>query len=648
MLALVLTALTAAPNVDVEGLLGEMMNRRAPLQAENANYTVKQASSYDRKSKEPNTPEWWANDDWSNFVRIDDVDGKKEYVLMDVSGPGAIVRFWITGFQYNRNIKFYLEGATTPTFQMPIDKAIGGDGFAPDPLSYESARGRNLYFPIPYAQSCKVTVDGAYARETGDFKDNLYYQINYRTYNAGTAVESLTPARLADAQDMILETAGRLESPESEPSTTTADAERTLAPGESAVLNLSGPAVINNFVVNLSGAADKLAAARQTIVRMEFDGVETVWAPVGDFFGAGFNEGIHTTWNRASSEGLYSSFWAMPFGKSAKITIENRGSASVPVSVYAGATAYAWNDNSLHFHAQWRMKSQRTKRATGTEDFTFCDIKGPGFYVGDNIVLRNADPAWWGEGDEKIFVDGEKFPSHFGTGTEDYYGYAWCTPEYFSKPFNAQPQASGPQNAGLVTNVRERSLDMIPFRSSLKFDMEIWHWVEADLDYASTALFYAKPGLNPAPQSLDAIKSPVWKPIPSGGYEIVELTGGQVVTQNLLSFGEHWDKNDQLWWTGGKPGDKLTIPFESSKEGRQVLELTTTMAPDYAIIRVYLNGQKIGDDLDLYNEKVIRQVHTYDSVDLKSGRNTLTFEIIGANTKAVQAYMFGLDTVSVK
>lgn len=33
---------------------------------------------------------------------------------------------------------------------------------------------------------------------------------------------------------------------------------------------------------------------------------------------------------------------------------------------------------------------------------------------------------WWGEGDEKLFVDGEKFPSTFGTGSEDYVGYAWA------------------------------------------------------------------------------------------------------------------------------------------------------------------------------------------------------------------------------
>ena len=49
------------------------------------------------------------------------------------------------------------------------------------------------------------------------------------------------------------------------------------------------------------------------------------------------------------------------------------------------------------------------------------------------LHLINYHRGWWGEGDEKIYVDGEDFPSHFGTGTEDYYGYAWCRPEEFAE-----------------------------------------------------------------------------------------------------------------------------------------------------------------------------------------------------------------------
>ncbi len=48
---------------------------------------------------------------------------------------------------------------------------------------------------------------------------------------------------------------------------------------------------------------------------------------------------------------------------------------------------------------------------------------------------------WWGEGDEKFFVDGEMFPSWFGTGSEDYFGFSWGTPGYFSKAYHTQALA---------------------------------------------------------------------------------------------------------------------------------------------------------------------------------------------------------------
>ncbi|MEE8451220.1 MAG: DUF2961 domain-containing protein [Thermoguttaceae bacterium] len=101
--------------------------------------------------------------------------------------------------------------------------------------------------------------------------------------------------------------------------------------------------------------------------------------------------------------------------------------------------------------------------------------------MGDTLAMKNRVPGWWGEGDEKIYVDGETFPSHFGTGTEDYHGYAWCTPDFFDSPFHCQPLAEGPRNQGHVTNTRVRLLDGIPFTKQFRFDMEIWHWVPIDL-----------------------------------------------------------------------------------------------------------------------------------------------------------------------
>ena len=102
--------------------------------------------------------------------------------------------------------------------------------------------------------------------------------------------------------------------------------------------------------------------------------------------------------------------------------------------------------------------------------------------------------TWWGEGDEKIFVDKEAFPSTIGTGTEDYYGYSWGVGGTFQAPFHSMPRGDANGNytkPGHTTNSRVRSLDRIPFKSHLKFDMELLHWQKtAKLDYAVTTHWY--------------------------------------------------------------------------------------------------------------------------------------------------------------
>ena len=64
--------------------------------------------------------------------------------------------------------------------------------------------------------------------------------------------------------------------------------------------------------------------------------------------------------------------------------------------------------------------------------------EGRGRFCGVMLHVWNPRGGWWGEGDEKFFVDGEKFPSTIGTGSEDYFGYAWCNPHLFQKPTTAR------------------------------------------------------------------------------------------------------------------------------------------------------------------------------------------------------------------
>lgn len=277
--------------------------------------------------------------------------------------------------------------------------------------------------------------------------------------------------------------------------------EGSILPGKEKSLTINGQRAIRSMTFQVR-ANDLPQALRSTILKIEFDGAQTVWCPTGDFFGTGYHVRPHSTWyTGVSDDNTLSCYWVMPFAKQAKISILNLGSQ--PVELTRGrilSSAWNWDDRSCHFHAAWKQwpeietQSNEKSRDRGAFDLNWITVNGQGTYVGDVLTLFNTAKAWWGEGDEKIYVDGEAFPSHIGTGTEDYYGYAWCKPNFFESAFHAQPSGDGNLVPGFTVNSRYRALDAIPFKKSLKFDMELWHWARTTMSYAPTTLWYARPG----------------------------------------------------------------------------------------------------------------------------------------------------------
>jgi hypothetical protein len=226
-----------------------------------------------------------------------------------------------------------------------------------------------------------------------------------------------------------------------------------------------------------------------------------VWVPAGDFFGTAYKNTRSSTWNSSVDEHMkMESYWLMPFKKSCKLSLVNYGDQEVHADLTVELSKYNWRKNSMYFGAAWHEYHQiltaGSELTGGTghhRDINFADIGGKGVYAGDAVSVFNTVEAWWGEGDEKIFVDGESFPPSIGTGTEDYYGYAWCRPELFSHPFIAQPSGSGNFHPGLTINMRYRVLDAIPFKSSISSNIELWHWLPAVINYALTTYWYVLP-----------------------------------------------------------------------------------------------------------------------------------------------------------
>ena len=192
--------------------------------------------------------------------------------------------------------------------------------------------------------------------------------------------------------------------------------------------------------------------------------------------------------------------WIMPYERSGRIGIKNCGKELIEVSISALTKKRKWDDRSMHFHATWRHQYPiETKKATGTMDWNYLEATGQGVYVGDTLTVFSPSKAWFGEGDERVYIDGGngRLPQHMGTGTEDYYGYAWGMARQFSSPFLSMPRRDGTARddwRGYTTTSRVRLLDEIPFQKSLKFDMEIWDWEATKLGYSAATFWYARPG----------------------------------------------------------------------------------------------------------------------------------------------------------
>lgn len=126
---------------------------------------------------------------------------------------------------------------------------------------------------------------------------------------------------------------------------------------------------------------------------------------------------------------------------------------------------------------------------------------------------------------------------------------------------------------------------------------------------------------------------------------VVSKTGGQAGPQKMNSFrDDKWSGVDQLWWTGGKPKDKLILEFDSQTEAKQEVFIVLTKARDYGIVQLSINGEKVGEPFDLYNPQVVTTgIISLGSSSLKIGKNQVELEITGKNPKAVSSYMVGLD-----
>jgi D-arabinan exo alpha-(1,3)/(1,5)-arabinofuranosidase (non-reducing end) len=438
--------------------------------------------------------------------------------------------------------RIYIDGAHEPEIEFEGKDLLGGKvdewGAA---FSERRAMGANFIFPIPFSKSVKVTV--AHRDEKKGAKaPMMYYHVDLLLFTEDTEVRPFSMDEMKSLKNKIDETASIISNPDNMkiPADEKHELEISLASGASGeLIKLNGQKAIRKIEFKIKsgpGALDEILG--KTIFQIKWDDEKenSVNVPLGDFFGTspGANDMQSLPFSvQATGDGaVLTCRWVMPFQENAVITFVNQSSKRLNLEAQIIAGPWDWGDDSLYFNAGWR-ESNDIKTRPWT-DMRMVSVKGKGNFVGLQQNVRNPmEYFWWGEGDEKIYVDGEDFPSIFGTGTEDYFGYAWCVQyikfthayhgvslptkepliaaQAVAIPFMWEAISNATSQQALVSQYRWHILDVIPFDESFVFDMEIWHHRNTSVDVNATAYWYADENSTSDAKTPDLSKREVWQ-----------------------------------------------------------------------------------------------------------------------------------------
>ena len=257
-----------------------------------------------------------------------------------------------------------------------------------------------------------------------------------------------------------------------------------IKPGETFVLGeIDGPGAIQHIWMTTTGHN------RYNILRIYWDGEErpSVECPAGDFFASGWG-----TFAQVSSLAVcvnpgsgFNCYWPMPFRKKCKVTMTNIAEEQMTLYYQIDYTLTEVPADAAYFHAQFRRENPLAYK----EVYTILDgVKGQGHYVGTYMCWGVNNNGWWGEGEIKFYMDGDKeFPTICGTGTEDYFcgSYGFIVPgtdkyQEFTTLYAGMPQVISPHGSEETQTCfglyRWHIMDPVRFEKDLKVTIQALGW----------------------------------------------------------------------------------------------------------------------------------------------------------------------------
>jgi D-arabinan exo alpha-(1,3)/(1,5)-arabinofuranosidase (non-reducing end) len=420
---------------------------------------------------------------------------------------------------------------------------------------------------------------------------------------------------------------------------------------------------------------------RKLVIRMYWDGspYPSVEVPIGDFFGMGHGQSMNF-----SSAGLamspkggrgFNCYFPMPFSKGAKITVENQGSKPCgALYYYVDWERYDKLDANLgRFHAQWRRQKNTNgltleeekavgrslfrhgKNTTGENNYVILEATGTGHYIGCNLNTHNLRALrswnWYGEGDDMIYIDGDKKPTLIGTGTEDYFNMAWCPREEYQSPNHGLLLPGGPDWFGKVTNYRYHVEDPVQFKKSIKVTIEHGHNNHRIDDLSSTAYWYQSKPIGPMvklppveerlPLPEVEVKLPGWTDA-EDLIDKAQISTGELREATHINNGIRWGQNRVLTTIGAKNGTVVKLPVEVAEAGKYELQVYFSQSHLYGQVQCSIDGKNMGGVVDCYADAPFRRPQRTPlarmvSANLTAGSHTIEFHVVGRNPFAIRS-----------
>jgi len=450
-----------------------------------------------------------------------------------------------------------------------------------------------------------------------------------------------------------------------------ADNSRVMAGKTKVVLDVKGPGVITHMWYTFLApgkhpwAINGSATHQEMLLRIFYDGHETpdIEVPFGDFFANCFGKRSEVISLPVIVEDAdsYNCFWPMPFRKSVRVEVVNQSKDK--------------NINLLYYNIDWVKKESLPKETPyfyarynqeyptkPGGDYVILETEGKGHYVGTVMGVRTRSPAWFGEGDEKIYIDGEKDASIWGTGTEDYFLSAWglksgVNTPYFGTVYFDQWGIVG----GHTSAFRWHLADPVVFNDKIKVTIEHYGWISPDEnierrahswneredDFASVAYWYqtgTPTGQSVVPPAEERILPNLDVIVPAKDVIAAKsFKGGTVQAQEDLE----WYMKGQLLFTPAGDQAIVDIPFEISEKKPVRLLMSVTKSPDYGIWQAYLNGIKVGPPMNLYDESAHEWEHHLLDFWPEPGHYTLQLKLIGKDQRSTGKNL-GIESVRLR